>query len=161
MGYFEFLLLIHIAGAIIGFGPTYAFSVLGPVSAKLEPPQRIGILKGMIAISRRLVIPVSAFFQPVSGVLLIFESGRNQNFFEHEWLWISILLYVITFYLAVLVQRPNVERIVALAEGGAAGTEEFQGRVSRARKLGPVITVSLTIIVFLMITKPGAPEGFF
>ena len=161
MGYFEFLLLIHIAGAIIGFGPAFAFGVLGPVSAKLEPPQRIGILKGMIAISRRLIIPVAAFFQPVSGVLLIFESGRNENFFEHEWLWISILLYVVTFYLAVLVQRPNVERIVTLAEEGEAGTEEFQGRVRKAQKLGPVIILSLTIIVFLMITKPGAPEGFF
>ena len=161
MGYFELLLLIHIAGAIIGFGPAFAFMVLGPVAAKLEPPQRIGILKGMIAISHRLIIPVSAFFQPVSGVLLIFESRRNESFFEHEWLWISILLYIIMFYVAVFVQRPNVERIVALAEGGQAGSDEFQERVGRAQKLGPIITLALAIIVFLMITKPGAPEGFF
>ena len=28
-------------------------------------------------------------------------------------------------------------------------------------QLGPFITLSLTVIVFLMITKPGSPEGFF
>ncbi len=161
MGWFELLLLIHIAGAIIGFGPTYAFAVLGPLSATLEPPQRLGVLKGMLAISKRLVIPVAAFFQPVSGVLLIFESDRNENFFSHDWLWISILLYFVVFYLAVFVQRPNVGKIVDLAEAGNAGNEEFQRRVAQTKKLGPVITLGLTIIVFLMITKPGSPEGFF
>lgn len=161
MGWFELLLLIHIFGAIIGFGPTYAFAVLGPLSGTLEPPQRLGILKGMLAISTRLVIPVSAVVQPLTGILLIFESGRNENFFAHDWLWIAILLYIVVFYLAVLVQRPNVAKIVELAEGGNAGNEEFQQRVAQTKKLGPVITVGLTIIVFLMIAKPGAPEGFF
>lgn len=161
MGWFELLLLIHIAGAIIGFGPTYAFAVLGPLSGTLEPPQRLGVLKGMLAITRRLVIPVAAVIQPLTGVLLIFESGRNESFFAHEWLWISILLYIVVFYLAVLVQRPNVAKIVELAEGGEAGSEEFQRRVGQTRKLGPVITLGLTIIIFLMIAKPGAPEGFF
>lgn len=161
MGWFEFLLLIHIAGAIIGFGPTYAFAVLGPLSATLEPPQRLGVLKGVLAISKRLVIPVATVVQPLTGVLLIFESSRNENFFSHEWLWISILLYVVVFYLAVLVQRPNVAKIVELAEGGKAGSEEFQGRVERSKKLGPVITLGLTLIIFLMITKPGSAEGFF
>lgn len=161
MGWFELLLLIHIAGAIIGFGPTFAFAVLGPLSGTLEPPQRLGVLKGMIAIAKRLVIPVAVFFQPLSGALLIFESGRNANFFSHEWLWIAILLYVVMFYLAVLVQRPNVAKIVELAEGGEAGSEEFQRRVEQSKRLGPAITLALTLIVFLMITKPGSPEGFF
>jgi hypothetical protein len=71
------------------------------------------------------------------------------------------LLYVVVFYLAIFVQRPNVTKIVELAEGGNAGSEEFQRRVSQTKKLGPAITLGLTIIVFLMITKPGAPEGFF
>lgn len=161
MGYFEILLLIHMAGAIIGFGPSYAFAVLGPLSGKLEGPQSVGVLKGMVAVARKLIIPVAAVVQPVTGVLLIFESGRNEGFFEHEWLWISILLYVIVFYTAVFVQTPTVQKIIEIAESGGAGSEEFQGLVGKTKKLGPVISLALTTIVFLMITKPGSPDGFF
>ena len=161
MGFFELLLLIHIAGAIVGFGPVFAFSILGPLSARLGGEQALGLIKGTVAVSKRLVIPVSAVTQPLSGILLITESGRDENFFEHEWLWVSILLYIVVFYLAVFVQRPNAERIIGLVEGGEAGSEEFQARAKRSRTFGPLITFGLTIIIFLMITKPGGPEGFF
>lgn len=161
MGYFEIFLLIHIAGAIIGFGPTFAFAVLGPLSGKLQGPQSLGILHGMVAIERRLVIPVATVVQPLTGVLLIFESGRNNNFFQHEWLWISILLYIGLYYTAVFLQTPTIDRIIEMAEGGKAGTPEFQEQVKRTQTFGPMLSVGLVIIIFLMITKPGSPDGFF
>ena len=161
MGYFEILLLIHIAGAIIGFGPTYSFAVMGPLSAKLGGPQALGVTKAMVAIEKRLVYPVAWVTQPLTGVLMIFESGRNQDFFDHEWLLISILLYVIAFYIAVFVQTPMLDKMIELAESGNAETSEFGELAKRAKIFGPVLTIALTIIVFLMIAKPGAPEGFF
>ena len=161
MGWFEFLLLVHILGALIGFGPTYGFAVLGPLSGKLEGPQALGALKGIIAIERRLVMPVATVTQPLTGLLLIFESGRNENFFSHEWLWIAILVYIGTYYTAVFQQTPAVEKVIELAESGQAGSEEFLANVQKTKKLGPAITLTLTLIVFLMITKPGSPEGFF
>ena len=42
-----------------------------------------------------------------------------------------------------------------------AGSDEFQARIKKTKTLGPLITLSLTIITLLMITKPGSPEGFF
>lgn len=161
MNWFQVLLLLHIAGAIIGFGPTYAFAVLGPLSGKVGGPQSVGILKGIVAIERRLVIPVATVVQPVTGVLLIFASGRNENFFAYEWLWIAILIYIATYYAAVFRQAPAIERLIDLAESGQAGSEEFVATVNRTQKLGPIITLALTTIVFLMITKPGGPDSFF
>lgn len=161
MSYFEFLLLIHVLGAIIGFGPTYAFAVLGPLSGKLEGPQSLGVLKAMMAIEKRLVFPTATVVQPLTGVLLIWESGRNENFFSNEWLWIALLIYVVIYYLAIFQQNPTVDKIVELAESGEAGTPQFMQLVAKTKKIGPILTIGLTIIVFLMITKPGAPEGFF
>jgi uncharacterized membrane protein len=161
LGYFEILLLIHIAGAIIGFGPVYAFAVLGPLSGNLEGPQSVGALKGIVAIERRLVLPIATVIQPLTGVLLIFESGRNENFFDNEWLWISIVLFILTYYTAVFVQTPTVEKIIELAESGKAGSEEFMAKVKKTQRLGPLITLSLSTIVFLMITKPGGADSFF
>lgn len=161
MGYIEILFLLHIAGAIIGFGPTFGFAILGPLSGKLGGPQALGLLKGMVGISKALIIPVAVVVQPVTGVLLIFETGRNQNFFQHEWLWIALLLYVFMFYTAVFVQKPNVEKMIELAEAGEAQSEAFQALAEKTKKMGPLLNVALLIIIFLMITKPGAPEGFF
>lgn len=161
MGWFELMLLLHIMGAIIGFGPTYAFAILGPLSGKLGGPQGLGALKSIIAIEKKLTIPVATLVQPVTGVVMIFNTNRDENFFSHEWLWIGILLYIVTYYSAVFVQTPNVEKMVELAEAGGAGSEEFNATLKRVQRFGPIITISLTIIVFLMIAKPGAPEGFF
>jgi uncharacterized membrane protein len=161
MGYFELLLLIHIAGAFIGFGPTYAFAVLGPLSGKLEGPQSVGALKGIVAIEKRLVFPVATVVQPLTGILLIFESGRNESFFSHEWLWISLIIYIAMYYTATFVQIPAVEKVVESAESGQAGTPGFMELVAKTKRFGPVLTIGLTVIVFLMITKPGSPDGFF
>jgi uncharacterized membrane protein len=161
MGYFELLLLIHILGAIIGFGPTYAFAVLGPLSGKLEGPQSLGVLKGMMAIEKRLIFPVATVVQPLTGILLIFKSGRDDDFFSHQWLWGAILIYIVIYYLAVFQQNPTVEKIVTMAESGEAGTPAFMALVNKMKKIGPILTIGLTVIVFLMVAKPGAPEGFF
>lgn len=161
MGYFELLLLIHIAGAIIGFGPTYAFAVLGPMSGKLEGPQSVGVLKSIVAIEKRLVFPVATVVQPLTGVLLIFEAERNKNFFSHEWLWIALIIYAAMYYIAIFVQIKAVEKLVEMAESGEAGTPEFMGLVAKTKRFGPILTIGLTVIVFLMIAKPGSPDGFF
>lgn len=161
MGWFELMLLLHIAGAIIGFGPTYGFAVLGPLGGKLEGPQGLGALKGIVAIERKLVIPVATVIQPVTGAVMIFLTDRNENFFSHEWLWISILIYIALYYTAVFRQTPAIEKVIHLAESGQAGSEEFLATVKKTQKLGPIIALGLTIIVFLMITKPGSTEGFF
>jgi len=116
---------------------------------------------GLLYDSGRRVIPVATVVQPLTGVLLIFETGRNQKFFTHEWLWISILLYIGLYYVAVLVQTPTVEKLIKLAEGGDAGTPEFLENVKKTERFGPVLGIGLLTIIFLMVAKPGAPDGFF
>ena len=161
MSYFQLLLLIHIAGAIIGFGPTFSFGVLGPLAGKLQGPPALGALKGIVAIEKKLVYPFAFVIQPLTGVLMIFESGRNHNFFSYEWLWIGIILYVIVFYTAVFVQTPAIERMIELAESGNAGNDEFQALVKKTQRFGPMMGLALVVIIFLMVAKPGSPEGFF
>ncbi|HEX2241265.1 MAG TPA: DUF2269 family protein [Actinomycetota bacterium] len=156
MDLFTFLLLVHIAGAIIGFGPTFTFAVLGPLAGKMGGPPGLGIMEGMLAVANRLILPVSAFTQPVSGAWLIFEGGWNQNFFEHDWLWTAIVLYVIAFYVAVFMSRPTLHKMVDMAKGGQAGSAEFAALAARAKKLGPVTTLLLLAIIFLMVVKPGS-----
>jgi uncharacterized membrane protein len=154
MNYLTVLLFLHIAGAIIGFGPTFSFAVLGPLSGKLGGPQALGILKGMLKIEKTFVFP-AIVLQPLTGALLIFKEGLNEDFFSHYWLWIGILIFAAAVYIALFKQTPAVERLIELAEGGNAGTPEFAATAKITRTLGPILTLMLVVIIYLMIVKPG------
>ena len=148
------LLLIHVGGAIIGFGPTFTFAILGPMAGKAGPQGGLALLEGMEAIEKKLVVPVAMAFQPLSGVALIFVSGYNNAFFSHYWLWIGILLYAIAFYLSIFGQNKRLARLIELAKAGPP-TPEFVAIAKKIGQTGPVITVLLVAIIVLMVTKPG------
>jgi len=148
------LLLIHVAGAIIGFGPTFAFAVIGPMAGKAGPQGGLALLEAMDAIEHKLVLPVAIVVQPLSGLALIFVAGYNVNFFSHYWLWIGIILYAIAFYLAVFGQKTRLTRMIELAKAGPP-TPEFIATAKKVAQTGPIITVLLVVIIILMVSKPG------
>ncbi|MDP9246181.1 MAG: DUF2269 domain-containing protein [Chloroflexota bacterium] len=148
------LLLIHVAGAIIGFGPVFTFALLGPMAGKAGPGGGMALLEAIDAIEKKLVLPVAIVVQPLSGLALIFVAGYNVSFFSHYWLWIGILLYAMAFYLAVFGQRTRIERMIELAKAGPP-TEEFKATAKKVAQTGPIITVLLVVIIILMVTKPG------
>jgi uncharacterized membrane protein len=154
MSYFEILLLIHVGTAIAGFGPTFAFAVLGPLAGKTGGPQAVGMLKGIVKIEKTLVVP-AIVIQLVSGVLLIAEAGWDSDFFSHYWLWIAIVLFLTAVYLALRVSTPSVEKMIELGESGQAGSPEFAAYAKKAATVGPILNVMLLVIIFLMVVKPG------
>ena len=154
MSYLELLLLFHVGSAIIGFGATFTFAVLGPLAAKTGGPQALGMLKGIVKIEKTLVYP-AIVLQPLTGVLLIFELGLDNDFFGHYWLWLSIAIYAVAVYIALLQQTPTVEKLIEAAESGRADTPEFAALGKKAATFGPVLTVMLLVIIFLMVIKPG------
>jgi len=149
------LLLIHVAGAIIGFGSVYTFAILGPMAAK-PGPAGLAILEAMAALERGLLRPF-LFIQPISGLFLIFALKLNADFFSHTWLWVAIVLYAITFTVGLFVQIPLIEKLPKLAAElkGPPGPE-FLELVKRSQRVGPALTVLLSLIIILMVTKPGA-----
>jgi len=149
------VLVIHVLGAVFGFGPAVAYAVLGPAAGKAGPQGGLAIMETMIAIEKRLILPWAIAIQPLSGLALIFLASYNVNFFSHYWLWIGILLYVAAFYLAVLVQTPLIEKMVHIAKAGPP-TPEFMAIARRTQRIGPAILVLLALIVILMVSKPGA-----
>lgn len=154
MSYLEVLLLLHVGAAIVGFGATFSFAVLGPLAAKTGGPQALGMMKGVVKIEKTLVYP-AIVIQPLTGALLIFEEGLDSDFFGHYWLWASIAIFAVAVYIAVFQQTPTVEKMIDAAEAGRAETPEFATLGKKAATLGPILTVMLLTIIFLMVIKPG------
>jgi hypothetical protein len=149
------LLLIHVGGAIVGFGAIYTFPIIGPIAAKYPGQGTVAILEAVARIERGLLKPF-LFIQPISGAFLVAAMGLDKGFFGHYWLWISIVLYAVAFGIGLFVQVPLVERLPKLAaELKGPPTPEFMALVKRTQRVGPILTLLLSIIIVLMITKPG------
>jgi uncharacterized membrane protein len=149
MTWFEFLLFVHIAVAIIWVGGGLMMQFFGLRASMSGDPRRLGELGEDIEwIANRVFIPASltAF---VSGVLLVVESDFYG--FGDDWIVLGLLLYATTFLAGLLFLGPESARIGKLIEerSPAAGP-----RTQRLIMLARLDLVLLFLLVYVMAVKP-------
>lgn len=154
------LLFLHIGGAILAFGPTYAFLLLGPMAAG-EPAHRNFALRFQQRVATRLVVPL-AVLQGITGLLLVWRIGFE--LFQKGWLIVAIVLYLIALGIAFGIMLPALRTLVPAtaspppappAGSAPAGPPpHIVATARRARLAGMVNAVLIIVIVFLMVTKP-------
>lgn len=153
---FPYVLFLHALGAIVAFGPTFAFSIIGAMGGK-EPQHANFATRVSARISERLVVPL-AIFQGVTGVLLILVSGRD--LLASRWLLLAIVLYAIALSFSLFIQRRNVKQIIEMTSApppaGAPGPPPGLAEVIQKVQRGGMLTGALiVVIVFLMVVKPA------
>jgi hypothetical protein len=158
VNWFLFWLLLHIAAAIIAFGPTFVFPLIGSLLEK-NPQNAHFAVELMHMMETRLIVPV-ALTMLVSGTGLIISA--NVNVLATTYLWVAILLYLAALAIAFLNQLPTTSKLlVATAAGPPPGAPpgppppHSTALINRARVGGQIQTVMLLIIIFLMVIKPG------
>jgi len=155
------LLFLHVFGAIVAFGPTYAFILLGPMSGR-EPQHANFAIRFQHLISSRVILPL-AVFQGITGLLLIWKTGINV--FATTWLLVAIVLYLIALAIGFAVLLPTASKLVEATSTPPPppqpGEPPRQGPpphiaalVRRARMAGMTNAILILVIVFLMVTKP-------
>jgi hypothetical protein len=164
MNWFPWLLWLHIFGAIIAFGPTFAFPLIGGMGGK-EPMHGNFALRITERIEKGITIPL-AVVQGITGLGLLLVSGRNLTQSTNYWLGVAIVLYIIALTFAIFVQPKRVEKAVHLtstpppppAPGAApAGPPpEIAAAIAKVQQGGMFLTVFIVAIIFLMIVKPGS-----
>jgi len=150
------LLFLHVLGAIIVFGPTFAFPLIAGQARK--SPQN-GHFAAVVTdvIERRIIIP-GAIVQGVTGVLLILVLGADLTSQAYRWLIPGIVLYLIAIGFAVAVQAPAVEKMVELTKtppGPEGPSPEFLALTKKLQRGGMFLALLIVTIVFLMVVKPG------
>lgn len=172
-------LYLHISGVLVAFGPTIAFPFLAARAAK-EPMHGNFTLRATEWLVERVVEP-GAIFVFLMGVGLILTKGYS--LVDDLWVTTAIVLFLITFGVANLIQLPTVRKMIALtsqppavvvnaAEAGeqpamagpgtpaAAGAgpagppAEFLALSQRAARTGMLTTAMLFVIIALMVVKP-------
>lgn len=155
------LLFLHIGGAILAFGPTFTFPILGPMAGR-EPQHANFALRFQRRVATTLIVPL-ALLQGVTGLLLVWKMGYN--LFATYWLLVAIVLYVIALAVSIGIGLPTVNKLIAATSGPTPGTgsrrdapsgppPHVAALVKRGRQLGMVQAGLIIAIVFLMVTKP-------
>jgi uncharacterized membrane protein len=155
MSLFPWLLLLHAFGAIVAFGPVYAFPIIGAMGGK-EPQHANFATRVSEAISHQRVFPL-AVFQGVTGVGLIMVTGID--LLATPWLLIGIVLYLITISYNFLVQTPTVKKVIEMTStppppGAAGPPPELLALIRRIQLGGMFSALMIVLIVFLMVVKP-------
>ena len=156
-GLVPWLLFLHVLGAIVAFGPTFAFSFIGAAGGKEPQHANFGTRVSEL-ISMRLVYPIGITL-PITGAAIILIRGIDLSARPYWWLGIAIVLYVIAYGYSFFVQRRHVERVIELTASppppGASGPPpELLARVAQIQRGGMALGILLVLIVLLMVVKP-------
>jgi uncharacterized membrane protein len=156
MTWFEFLLFVHVAMAVIWVGGGLMLQFVALRASMSGDPTRLPALgKDIEWIGTRVFVPASllAF---VSGILLVIDSDVYG--FGDDWIVIGLVLYAVTFLAGVLFFGPESGRLSALVE---QGSPEADARIRRLILLSRFDNLVLFLLVYDMTVKPEIDDSAF
>ena len=109
-GWGTFFLYVHILAAIVAFGPTFAFPLIGAMSGK-QPQYAMVLTEVMEKIESRMTIPL-AVVVALAGTGLIY--AQHIDLWKTGWLVAGIILFAIAFFFALFVQGPTTVKLLNL-----------------------------------------------
>ena len=157
MQFFPYVLFLHVFGAILAFGPTYAYSIGGAMGGR-EPQHANFNARVGAATGSKLVYPL-AILQGITGLALVLITGIN--ILSHAWLTVAIILYLGAISFALTIQRNTLHQVIEMTStpppAGATGgpPPALMAAVKRLQMGGMGLGLTVAVIVFLMVVKPG------
>ncbi len=155
-------LFLHVMGAIIAFGPSFSFSIIGAMGA-VDRSHANFATRVSHAISTKRVVPF-ALSMPVTGIGLIWSAGIDPFTRDTRWLALGILLYIVLLTFGLTVQIPTTQRIVERTSGPPPETAPgsapsgpppaLMALILKVQRGGMFLGVMVAVIVFLMVVKP-------
>jgi uncharacterized membrane protein len=147
-------LFLHILGAIAAFGFGFYAPVFGMAAAR-EPQHGNWYMRASKRVSNAVIVPV-AISMFITGTLLVIETGGMRRF-EELWLAVALVLYVISLLIVFLLQRPALNKVIAMTEqppGPEGPPAELAENVRKMQLYGMVLLLLTIVIVALMVWKP-------
>jgi hypothetical protein len=138
---YPWLLFAHVLGAVLAFGPTYAYGTYAGLAAQEGGAVRAFNDRARTLVNTRMVMP-GTIVVLVSGVLMIWALNYPWTSPSARWLQVSIVLFVAE------------ARATAPAGAPPAPSPEMLGIIKAIRRDGKAMGVIVIVILFLMVVKP-------
>jgi len=150
---FQLWMFLHVLCAIAAFGYGFYAPIFGMASAR-EPQHSHWFTKAAKRVTNLIIIPF-AILLFITGAMLVQTGGTE---WSARWLSIAMLLYFIALGVVFFVQRPAVNRIIALTEqppGPDGAPAELTSAVTRMMIAGVALLLLVLAVLALMVWKPA------
>jgi hypothetical protein len=145
MNWFPILLVVHIALAVSLLLPSVVLPFVLRRNAGTPGP----VARGLMAMQGTGTIVIAAGLALTGGAMLWI---LGPELLTQPWLMAALTLYAINLIVAALISRPNLRRLIGLADRGDDATWARRARQQRYVAYGMAGIIGL--IGFLMSTKP-------
>jgi uncharacterized membrane protein len=151
---YDYSVALHITAVVVGFGSTFAESIVFPVAMKVGTQH--------LPYVHRLQRTINSYFALPAPVVVL-ATGFYQVA-DRDWdlgkPWLSISLGLVALIAAVnlayfIPEDKKLEAMVTSDLAAGEPSDEYNRRAQREGIFGTLTGVALIVIVFLMVTKPG------
>ena len=151
MTWYEFLLFVHVTGAIVWLGGAFLFQVYGMVELRSGNAQTMARFAGNAGlIGERLFTPTSLLVV-LAGIGLMIDGAWPWG---RLWIVFAIVAFAGSFLVGIGVLAPTAKRIAAVGPD----TPEGQRLIRRIFAVLRVDLLFMFAIVFAMVVKPTADD---
>jgi hypothetical protein len=161
----DFILAVHILGAVIGFGVVFAFPVLWVLAGRTDPAVIPWLLRARKSVGRYLVNP-GLTLDVLAGIYLATDEHYWGSFFVGWGIFAALVIGALEG--AFIIKR--AELLAELAERDLAATSvpsggrrtsatwspEYTALRRRFASAGNLMALIVVVTVFLMATHAGA-----
>jgi len=153
MTLYEFLLFVHITGALIWLGGAFTFQMYGWVVRRGGDPEEMARFAGRAGtLAERMFVPASLVVV-LAGIWLIIEGNWG---WDHLWVIFALVTFAASFLTGLLVLGPIAKRIPVVGPTTPAG----QALIERLFTILRIDLAFMYAIVFAMVVKPTADDAW-
>jgi uncharacterized membrane protein len=157
---YDLSVFLHVTAVVVGFGSTFAESIMFPVAMKLDPRHLPYVHRLQLAINRWMATPALVVVV-ATGMFQVEDGGFSWG---DAWIAASFAILVVIggilggYFipadkrLGALVARD----IAAAGDGPVTLSDEYRTGARTEGAVGGLVGLLLVIAIFLMVVKPGA-----
>jgi Predicted integral membrane protein (DUF2269) len=153
--FYDVSVFVHVAAVVVGFGATFAESLMFPVAMKVG--------KQHLPYVHRLQLAINQWFAS-PALLLIIITGIYQTAdrweFSDFWISATFLIAIILGGLNGAYFIPSDRRLAPMVERDLAASgdvsDDYQRQARRQGMFGALAGVLVLLAIFFMVVKPGA-----
>jgi len=155
--FYDVVKWLHVSAIVVGLGATFAYGIFLAVAGKSAPRSIPGIMAGIQATDRMLVVP-GVLIILVTGLYLTIDRWEFSDFFV-SWGIVAVLILI---GLGILFYTPNEEKARVEAERdverAGSGKVEFGSEFNRLNglmaRVGAATGILIILTIYVMTAKP-------
>jgi uncharacterized membrane protein len=151
MSWYEFLLFVHITGAVIWLGGGFTFQMYGTVVRRGGDPEEIARFAGRAGVLGERMFTPAALIVVLAGVGLMIEGSWDWG---QLWVIFSLATFVASFATGLFVITPLAKKLPVVGPATPEGQELI-------RRIFAILRIDLAYmygIVFAMTVKPTGDD---